>query len=58
MSNPFPSPLNLPEPIDDRACRHVKGMRPPAMALASTGGRMHELFENLGLKERLSTAIQ
>ncbi len=45
MSNPFPLPLNLPEPIDDRACRHVKGMRPPAMALASTGGRMVNLRE-------------
>lgn len=43
MSNAFPLPLNLPKPVDDGACRHLTGMRMPAIALASTGGPLVRL---------------
>lgn len=43
MSNAFPLPLNLPVPVDDGACRHLAGMRLPAVALPSTGGRVVDL---------------
>lgn len=43
MSNTFPLPLNLPVPVDDGACRHLPGMRLPAIALPSTGGRVVDL---------------
>jgi peroxiredoxin len=39
MSNPFPLPPNLPEPLDDGACRHLAGMAVPALELPSTSGR-------------------
>jgi peroxiredoxin len=38
MSNAFPLPLNLPEPVDDGACRHLPGMLLPTIVLPSTAG--------------------
>jgi peroxiredoxin len=32
-------PLDLPVPIDDGACDHLRGMRVPEISLHSTGGR-------------------
>ena len=32
-------PEGLPAPVDDGACRHLPGMRVPALALPSTAGR-------------------
>ena len=43
MSTSFPLPPNLPVPVDDGACRHLPGMRMPAIALSSTGGRLVRL---------------
>lgn len=43
MSSAFPLPANLPEPNDDGACRHLVGMRMPAISLPSTGGRVLSL---------------
>src|ERR1700755_2591039 len=43
MSNAFPLPLNLPAPIDDGACRHLPGMRLPAVTLPATSGRTVDL---------------
>jgi peroxiredoxin len=43
MSNAFPLPQNLPVPVDDGACRHLPGMRLPAIALPSTSGRTVDL---------------
>ena len=45
MSSAFPLPANLPEPQDDRACRHLTGMRMPRIHLPSTAGRMVDLGE-------------
>lgn len=45
MSNTFPLPANLPEPRDDGACGHLRGLQLPAIALASTGGRLVNLRE-------------
>jgi len=50
MSNSFPLPPDLPEPPDDRACDHLKGLRLPALALASTGGRLVNLGEFTALR--------
>jgi len=44
-SNAFPLPANLPPPIDDGACRHLAGMRLPAITLQSTAGRSVNLAE-------------
>lgn len=43
MSAAFPLPPDLPIPVDDGACRHLHGMRIPAVVLPSTGGRMVNL---------------
>lgn len=40
MSAAFPLPPDLPEPIDDGACRHLPGMRVPSVVLPSTAGHM------------------
>jgi peroxiredoxin len=36
-------PVDLPVPVDDGACDHLKGMKLPAIGLPSTVGRMVEL---------------
>jgi peroxiredoxin len=38
-------PADLPVPVDDGACDHLAGMRVPAIALPSTGGREVVLAE-------------
>jgi peroxiredoxin len=38
MSSSFPLPSNLPEPLDDGACRHLPGLSLPPISLASTAG--------------------
>lgn len=43
MSNPFPLPANLPQPVDDGACRHLLGTRMPDLALPSTSGALVNL---------------
>lgn len=43
MASAFPLPPDLPVPVDDGACRHLPGMRMPAIALPSTGGRLVRL---------------
>ncbi|MDP2241499.1 MAG: peroxiredoxin [Burkholderiales bacterium] len=42
-------PADLPVPVDDGACDHLKGMRLPAVMLASTGGRSVDLARLAGL---------
>lgn len=39
----FPSPGDLPEPVDDGACDHLPGMRMPQVSLPSTKGRIVDL---------------
>src|SRR3954471_2963831 len=39
----FPLPANLPEPKDDGAADHLRGMRVPGIALPSTTGRLVDL---------------
>ena len=41
--NLYELPPNLPVPQDDGACRHLPGMRVPALALPSTAGRTVDL---------------
>jgi peroxiredoxin len=48
MSRSFPLPLNLPEPMDDGACRHLPGMRLPPITLPSTAERHVNLREFAG----------
>jgi len=43
MATSFPLPPDLPVPVDDGACRHLAGMRMPAIALPATGGRLVRL---------------
>ena len=38
MTDPQRLPPNLPVPLDDGACRHLPGLRMPALALPGTGG--------------------
>lgn len=45
MASAFPLPPNLPVPTDDGACRHLQGMRVPAITMASTAGRMVNLAQ-------------
>ena len=45
MATSFPLPPNLPVPIDDGACRHLQGVRVPAITLASTAGCLVNLAE-------------
>jgi peroxiredoxin len=40
MSNTLSLPSDLPQPIDDGACRHLRGMRVPSVVLPSTAGHM------------------
>jgi peroxiredoxin len=44
---------DLPKPVDDGACRHLPGMRMPAITLPSTGGNM----VNLGALKAPRTVI-
>jgi len=41
--NPLDLPANLPVPVDDGACDHLRGMRLPSIPLASTSGRTVDL---------------
>ena len=41
--NPLELPANLPVPVDDGACDHLRGMRLPSVPLLSTAGRMVDL---------------
>lgn len=45
MSGSFPLPPNLPEPVDDGACRHLPEMRLPPITLPSTAERRFNLRE-------------
>ncbi len=45
MHDPYTLPKGLPVPEDDGACAHLPGMEMPALALASTAGRMVRLDE-------------
>jgi hypothetical protein len=45
MNNPYTLPPDLPVPEDDGACAHLPGKELPALALASTSGRMVRLDE-------------
>ena len=45
MRDLFELPKDLPEPQDDGACDHLPGKDVPALALASTAGRMLRLGE-------------
>lgn len=38
VHNPLDLPPDLPVPVDDGACAHLRGMRVPAIALPSTAG--------------------
>ena len=38
MTDPQRLPPDLPVPPDDGACRHLPGLRMPALALPGTGG--------------------
>ncbi len=42
-------PPDLPVPVDDGACAHLKGMRLPSVMLVSTGGRNVDLARLAGL---------
>jgi peroxiredoxin len=46
--NLYELPKNLPVPVDDGACAHLTGLRLPALALLSTGGRQVDLSELAG----------
>jgi len=46
--NLYELPPNLPVPEDDGACRHLPGMRAPAVALVSTAGRSIDLSKLAG----------
>lgn len=41
--NVYKLPKNLPVPVDDGACDHLRGMRVPRVPLLSTGGRWIDL---------------
>jgi peroxiredoxin len=45
MNDPYALPKDLPVPEDDGACAHLPGKDLPALALASTAGRMVRLDE-------------
>src|SRR5438445_6358109 len=38
QSTDFPLPINLPEPLDDGAAKHLPGMAMPRVSLPSTAG--------------------
>jgi peroxiredoxin len=46
--NPLELPANLPVPVDDGACDHLRGLRLPSVPLLSTAGRMVDLSELRG----------
>ena len=41
----FPLPTNLPQPVDDGAADHLRGMPMPRLSLPSTAGRMVDLSD-------------
>ena len=41
--NPLDLPANLPVPVDDGACDHLRGMRLPSIPLVSTSGQPVDL---------------
>jgi hypothetical protein len=43
MTDPQRLPPDLPVPPDDGACRHLPGLRMPALALPGTAGGMVDL---------------
>lgn len=47
--NVYELPADLPVPADDGACAHLKGLRLPAVTLASTSGRNVDLVRLAGL---------
>lgn len=46
----FPSPSDLPRPVDDDAATHLVGMMLPKLGLRSTAGRVVELSELSALR--------
>lgn len=44
-SDRFALPPDLPVPVDDGACDHLRGLSVPAIALPSTAGRPVDLRE-------------
>ena len=42
-------PANLPEPQDDGACDHLRGMAVPAIPLTSTHGRTIDMSTEKGI---------
>src|SRR5438132_14073353 len=52
FSDPYaPLPAGLPVPVDDRACRHLVGMRLPAIALQSSNNSAVDLSQ-IAFRER------
>ena len=52
FNDPYaPLPAGLPVPVDDGACRHLVGMRLPAISLRSSNNKAVDLSQ-VGLRER------
>lgn len=47
LASPYVLPPNLPVPMDDGACDHLRGLRLPAISLPSTSGRLVDLARDI-----------